>query len=167
MYDRIKKSITLKKQVKTFYINIEKLIWNYYQREYYFRRKNKNEMDEKIFKNHHLKWYYHENYVKSKFEKYGEYLGLILLMESSYIDKQAINLTQTGAIKAGMTHYKDGNHIEKELLDYIDNFLNNCVKYWNKHHKKWFTKKINRKINFSELSGVKSPYTREKPRVII
>jgi hypothetical protein len=161
LYDRIKDSINLRRQVKTFYENIEKLIFYYYERAYYMDFPNKNEDQEDIFKHNHLKWYYYESYIKTKFDKYGEFLGLIHVEKRSYTNETIIHIDQTGSIKANLKHFKEGNEIEKELIEYINDFLTNCVKFWNSHYKSLVKRKITKNFDFRNLKGFKEPHTPE------
>lgn len=60
VFDRIKNSINLRKQVKTYYEAVEKLIFHYYERGY-FEELNENEEFKKSFYEHHSKWILYEN----------------------------------------------------------------------------------------------------------
>lgn len=155
MFDRIIDSINLRKQVKTFYEAIEKLIFHYYERGYY-KELQENEK-ERVFYEHHSKWILYENYVKNYFNDYAKYLGLVLT-QFAYVNESSVFLSENGSIKMELNHYKEGYQITNQLIEYIDTFLNYCIKFWNKHHKSIIKKKIKKKIDFKILKGFKKPY---------
>lgn len=156
LFDRMKNSYNLRKQVKTYYEAIEKLIFHYYERGY-FEELNENEEFKRTFYEHHSKWTLYENYVKNYFNDYAKYLGLVQT-QFAYINDSSVLLSENGSIKMELNHYKEGYQIDNQLIEYINSFLNSCVKYWNKHHKSIVKKGIKKKIDFRILKGFKKPY---------
>ncbi|MFW9881653.1 MAG: hypothetical protein ACFFG0_51970 [Candidatus Thorarchaeota archaeon] len=159
VFDRIKNSINIRKQVKTYYEAIEKLIFHYYERGY-FEELNENEEFKKNFYEHHSKWILYENYVKNYFNDFAKYLGLVQT-QFAYINDSSVFLSENGSIKMELNHYKEGYQIDNQLIEYINSFLDSCVKYWNRHHKSIVKKGIKRKIDFKILKGFKKPYIPE------
>jgi len=157
VFDRITNSVNLRKQVKTYYEAVENLIFHYYEREY-LEELNENEEAKKLFYEHHSKWVLYENYVKTYFNDYAKCLGLVKT-PFAYGNDSTVFLSENGSIKMELNHYKEGFKIDNQLIEYINNFLNSCVKYWNKHHKNIVKKGIKKKIDFKILMGFKKPYT--------
>lgn len=120
MFDRIIDSINLRKQVKTFYEAIEKLIFHYYERGYY-KELQENEK-ERVFYEHHSKWILYENYVKNYFNDYAKYLGLVLT-QFAYVNESSVFLSENGSIKMELNHYKEGYQITNQLIELLILFL--------------------------------------------
>ena len=92
------------------------------------------------------------------FNDYTKCLGLVKT-PFAYGNDSTVFLSENGSIKMELNYYKEGFKIDNQLIEYINNFLNSCVKYWNKHHKNIVKKGIKKKIDFKILMGFKKPYT--------
>ena len=82
---------------------------------------------------------------------------LLLSHKFKYIFVPLI-LHRNQTLNLPLNHYKEGYQIDNQLIEYINNFLNSCVKYWNVHHKSIVKKGIKKKIDFKILKGFKKPY---------
>ena len=161
IWDKIKGSANLRKQVQTYYYGIERLIFHYFERAYYGDIVKHDAKTDMIFKRHHSKWVYYENYIRNNFTEFGKWLGLVL-SGISYLNKSNIALDVTGSYKTNLKHYKEGYKITREEVDFIDKFLDYCVNHWNVHHASLVKRKIKRKIDYKILMGFKEPYTPNK-----
>ncbi|MFW9990216.1 MAG: hypothetical protein ACFFC3_16365, partial [Candidatus Odinarchaeota archaeon] len=169
IWDHLKDDRLLTRQVQEFYEDIEKLIFYYYTNQIIIEIKNlyKDEtefplslQDLNEYSNRH---YYYMIKVKTKFEKFSNYLGIIFSEEYKeenrieYINQTYIILTEIGSLakrqvgELRRSIIKNFNQITDNEISEIDKYLYSLRNYWNTHFHRFALKpKLREVIKFKK-----------------
>ncbi len=158
IYDHIKDKVNLKRQVQEFYNDIENLLFNFYQHDYYSKYfKNLDEKTKDTFQSYLNKMLYYKEKVNMNFQNYGNYLGLIISRDKRYVCLNMISMTSFGFIFYN-TMYNDGTSITQDLLELINKYLKCLRDYWKYHFSKFLIRtNIKSKIDFRKINGFSNP----------
>lgn len=176
VWDHFKDDRLLTKRVKSFYQDIEELIFSFYNsynyRELWSKNKNNKHYEAKVFESE-KKHVFYRGKVNHNFAEYSKYLGLTYYSGSGfYINGYNYFIESNGGVFNFYTRFTSAPELDRkrsfydsvsglyvfneENLTIINNFLDTLRTHWNKYyHKKilFFTlrKKLKPKIDFSEL----------------
>lgn len=167
IWEHINEYIKLRKNVQKFYENIEKLIFSYYEFDYYntiFHRKTKFEGGSRVYdnesieaenisKNYHFENEFYKKLVKNEFDDYKKYLGMVF-SNIFYLNRLDIKISERGTLNYQNNYIDNLDSISIETIQLINNYLNGLRDYWNKNYSAFLLKrKIKEKENFKRLTG--------------
>lgn len=167
IWEHINKHIKLRKNVQKFYENIEKLIFSYYEFDYYntlFHRKTKIEGGSRVYdkesieaenisKNYHFENEFYKKLVKNEFDDYKKYLGMVF-SNIFYLNRLDVKISERGTLNYQNNYIDNLDSISIETIQLINNYLNGLRDYWNKNYSAFLLKrKIKEKENFKRLTG--------------
>lgn len=167
IWEHINKYIKLRKNVQKFYENIEKLIFSYYEFDYYntlFHRKTKFEGGSRVYdkesveaenisKNYHFENEFYKKLVKNEFDDYKKYLGMVF-SNIFYLNRLDVKISERGTLNYQNNYIHNLDSISIETIQLINNYLNGLRDYWNKNYSAFLLKhKIKEKENFKRLTG--------------
>lgn len=167
IWEHINKYIKLRKNVQKFYENIEKLIFSYYEFDYYntlFHRKTKFEGGlrvydkesieaENISKNYHFENEFYKKLVKNEFDDYKKYLGMVF-SNVFYLNRLDVKISERGTLNYQNNYIDNLDSISIEKINLINKFLKGLRDYWNKNYSVFLLRcKIKEKENFKRLTG--------------
>ncbi|MFX1366411.1 MAG: tetratricopeptide repeat protein [Promethearchaeota archaeon] len=178
IWDHLKDDRLLTKRVQEFYSDIENLIYYYYcneiAKEFLKIYRGKIEIPLKLqeLNESSNKHYFYKIKVKKAFKRNSKYLGLISLKEekekeeqekkgekeeekkgkSDYINETFMILNEEGVLtkRLGSKIIKDCSDIKPEEIDEINKYLESLRTYWTSKHHKFFTPKLEEKVDFKK-----------------